>query len=92
MASKKMSAKERARIDAILQALAQAYPDAKPGLDFTNAFELLIATILSAQCTDKQVNKVTPKLFADYPVSYTHLDVYKRQTQHTRPALMKRYG
>ncbi len=67
MANKKMSAKERARIDAILQALAQAYPDAKPGLDFTNAFELLIATILSAQCTDKQVNKVTPKLFADYP-------------------------
>ena len=60
-------AAERARIQAILQALEQAYPDVKPGLDFTNAFELLIATILSAQCTDKQVNKVTPALFADYP-------------------------
>ena len=47
--------------------MKNAYPDAKPGLDFTNAFELLIATILSAQCTDKQVNKVTKVLFEKYP-------------------------
>ncbi len=60
-------AAERARIHDILDALKQTYPDAKPGLHFTNAFELLIATILSAQCTDKQVNKVTPALFAKFP-------------------------
>ena len=64
---KKGKAAEHARIQAILEALCAAYPDVKPGLDFTNAFELLIATILSAQCTDKQVNKVTPALFAAYP-------------------------
>lgn len=58
---------DRQRVDSILNALALAYPDVKPGLHFTNPFELLIATILSAQCTDKQVNKVTPALFSDYP-------------------------
>ncbi len=47
----------------ILEALEQAYPNARSGLDFGNAFELLVATILSAQCTDKQVNKITPALF-----------------------------
>ncbi len=54
-------------IGKVLDALASAHPDAKPELDFTNAFELLIATILSAQCTDKQVNKCTPALFRDHP-------------------------
>jgi endonuclease-3 len=54
-------------MDRILQILSETYTAAISGLAFTNAFELLIATILSAQCTDKQVNKVTPKLFADYP-------------------------
>lgn len=51
----------------VLEELSKAHPDAKPELDFTNPFELLIATILSAQCTDKQVNKCTPALFRDYP-------------------------
>ena len=51
----------------VLEGLAAQHPDAKPELDFTNPYELLIATILSAQCTDKQVNKVTPALFAAYP-------------------------
>lgn len=58
---------EKQRRQEILRLLAQAYPDARPGLDFRNPFELLIATILSAQCTDKQVNKVTAGLFAAYP-------------------------
>ena len=53
--------------DAVLEGLALRHPDAKPELDFTNPYELLIATILSAQCTDKQVNRVTPALFAAYP-------------------------
>ena len=51
----------------ILDRLRSAYPDAHCALDFSNAFELLGATILSAQCTDKRVNMVTPALFARYP-------------------------
>ena len=47
--------------------LGQRYPDAKCSLDFTNAFELLIATILSAQSTDARVNIVTKSLFRKYP-------------------------
>ena len=52
-------------VNKVLDELKKAHPDAKPELDFTNPFELLIATILSAQCTDKQVNKCTPALFRD---------------------------
>ncbi|MFO1463016.1 MAG: endonuclease III [bacterium] len=53
----------------ILQALRRLYPEARCGLDYGSPFELLIATILSAQCTDKRVNLVTPALFkqADTP-------------------------
>ena len=51
----------------LLDRLLAEYPDAHCALDFTNAFELLCATILSAQCTDKRVNMVTPALFARYP-------------------------
>jgi endonuclease-3 len=47
--------------------LLARYPDAHCALDFTNPFELLCATILSAQCTDKRVNLTTPALFAGYP-------------------------
>ena len=47
--------------------LQTTYPDARCELDYGNAFELLCATILSAQCTDKRVNLVTPSLFARYP-------------------------
>ena len=46
--------------------LAELYPDAHCELDFTSPLELLVATILSAQCTDKRVNQVTPVLFARY--------------------------
>ena len=51
----------------MLERLLERYPDAHCALDFTNPFELLCATILSAQCTDKRVNMVTPALFARYP-------------------------
>ena len=51
------------KINKILDDLDSLYPDAKAGLDFTTPFELLIATILSAQCTDVRVNKVTAVLF-----------------------------
>ena len=52
---------------AILAELKRLYPDAKPELNFSNPYETLVATILSAQCTDKQVNKVTPAVFARFP-------------------------
>jgi endonuclease III len=47
--------------------LRREYPDAKCSLDHRNAYELLAATILSAQCTDERVNMVTPALFGRYP-------------------------
>ncbi len=52
---------------AILRALKEAYPDARPELNFSNPYETLVATMLSAQCTDRQVNKVTPAVFRDFP-------------------------
>ncbi|MBQ7886008.1 MAG: endonuclease III [Clostridia bacterium] len=56
-----------AAFDHILAELERLYPDAKPALHFANPFELLVAVILSAQCTDVKVNAVTPALFAAYP-------------------------
>lgn len=53
----------------ILSALRRAYPDAGCALRHRNAYELLVATILSAQCTDARVNGVTPALFAKYPTA-----------------------
>jgi len=50
----------------ILALLERHYPDARCSLDFSTPLELLVATILSAQCTDERVNKVTPALFAEY--------------------------
>jgi endonuclease-3 len=50
----------------IVRALAQAYPDARCALDFDTPFQLLVATILSAQCTDQKVNEVTRVLFRRY--------------------------
>ncbi|MBF2058007.1 MAG: endonuclease III [Cyanobacterium sp. T60_A2020_053] len=51
----------------ILSILKQLYPDATCSLDYETPVQLLVATILSAQCTDERVNKVTPHLFAKYP-------------------------
>src|SRR5206468_2984886 len=56
----------KARAAEIYERLATAYPDAHCALDFKTPFQLLIATILSAQCTDKRVNMVTPSLFRRY--------------------------
>jgi endonuclease III len=68
--SKKRSAetpaKLRARAKKIIARLEQAYPDATCALRHSNPLELLVATILSAQCTDARVNMVTPHLFAKY--------------------------
>jgi len=63
----KTAAERQARITAILKILDQMYPDVTCALNHSNAWELLVATILSAQCTDKRVNEVTPGLFRKYP-------------------------
>lgn len=62
-----MTGAAKVRSPAILDRLKHAYPDARCALDHRNAFELLVATILSAQTTDVRVNLVTPKLFSRYP-------------------------
>ncbi|MFN2475609.1 MAG: endonuclease III [Chthoniobacterales bacterium] len=56
----------RERVAQLVEALPEVYPGAHCELDFKNPLQLLVATILSAQCTDKRVNMVTPKLFARY--------------------------
>lgn len=58
---------EPTQVQKILDALMELYPEARAELHFTNPFETLIATILSAQCTDKRVNMVTETLFKLYP-------------------------
>jgi endonuclease-3 len=57
---------KQARAEKIIAILKQQYPDAKCSLDFGTVHELMVATILSAQCTDERVNKVTPALFERY--------------------------
>jgi len=58
--------KARERVAKLIEAWPKIYPDAHTELNFSNPLELLIATILSAQCTDKRVNMVTPALFKKY--------------------------
>jgi endonuclease-3 len=57
----------RTRAGRIVRKLAQLYPDAHCALHYDNPLQLLVATILSAQCTDERVNRITPALFARYP-------------------------
>ncbi len=64
---KKGTPKARKKVASIIKALKAAYPDAGCELDHSNALELLVATILAAQCTDERVNRVTRHLFAKYP-------------------------
>ncbi len=61
------SGASRRQVTAVVRALEGQYPEARCELDFTSPFELLVATVLSAQCTDQKVNEVTPGLFARYP-------------------------
>ena len=70
----KTAAEKKARVAKILKLLDELYPNATCALHHRNAWELLVATILSAQCTDKRVNEVTPGLFAKYPtiVDFAH--------------------
>jgi endonuclease-3 len=66
-AKPKTAAERAARVTKILAALDRMYPNVTCALQHSNAWELLVATILSAQCTDKRVNEVTPGLFRKYP-------------------------
>ena len=61
----------------IVEILKEYYPDAQCSLDFKTPFELLIATILSAQCTDDRVNKTTPSIFSKYstPEDFANIDI-----------------
>lgn len=63
--------KKLERMNSILTVLQKQYPDAVCALHYSTPFQLLIATILSAQCTDARVNMVTPHLFAEYPDAET---------------------
>src|ERR1700730_7904656 len=63
----KTTAERKARIAEILRRLNKMYPEAGCALIHRSPWELLVATILSAQCTDKRVNEVTPGLFQKYP-------------------------
>jgi endonuclease-3 len=63
----KNAAERAARVKKILAGLDKMYPNVTCALHHSNAWELLVATILSAQCTDKRVNMVTPGLFKKYP-------------------------
>ena len=62
-------AAKRERAQEIVRRLKREYPDARCSLDFRNPYELIVATILSAQCTDERVNQVTPSLFKRYPTA-----------------------
>jgi endonuclease-3 len=57
------------RIEGIIRILRETYPDSRTALTHSNPLEILVATILSAQCTDKKVNEITPGLFAKYPTA-----------------------
>src|SRR2546428_3805060 len=77
----------RARATKFVARLERAYPDARWALNHSNALELLVATILSAQCTDARVNMVTPPLFAKYKsaAAYAAADpkVFEQEIQST---------
>lgn len=60
-------AQRKERAAEILRRLDREYPEAKTALDFDGPYQLLVATILSAQCTDERVNQVTPELFRRFP-------------------------
>lgn len=68
-------------VDEILSILARTYPDAKCALEHQNPFELLIATMLSAQCTDKRVNIITRRLFPKYPRPEDYVSLTQEQLE-----------
>jgi endonuclease-3 len=76
-----MATELKQRVRKIIALLKRAYPDARCSLNYSNAFELLIATILSAQCTDVRVNIVTQDLFRKYRQPEDYLKVSEKELQ-----------
>ena len=90
-----------AKIGPILQLLDEHYPQVHVTLDFRNPLELLVATILSAQCTDERVNRVTPAIFAKYPSAADYArapleelerDIYQTGFYHNKARSLKGLG
>jgi len=77
-----MISDKQERTDEIIKRLKNEYPDAHCALNHTNAFELLVATILSAQCTDERVNIVTATLFRKYRTPQDYLNVSTQELAH----------
>lgn len=73
--AKETSTQRRARAQNVFKRLGDAMPEAKIELDHQTPFELLVAVILSAQCTDRRVNMVTPELFTRYPTPKSYAEV-----------------
>jgi endonuclease III len=81
MARRESTDELKKRVREVIRRLKRAYPDAKTSLNHTNPFELLIATILSAQCTDERVNIVTADLFRKYHKPEDYLKVPARELE-----------
>lgn len=82
MAAGKMTLKaNRERAREVLDRLARAYPDARCSLDFKNPLQLLVATILAAQCTDERVNMTTPGLFTQYKTAKDYVNAPDEELQ-----------
>lgn len=77
----KIIKESRANIQETIIRLKKIYPKARCSLDFANPLQLLVATILSAQCTDKRVNLVTPNLFEKYPTAKSLADANLRELE-----------
>ena len=77
----------QARATRLCELFPKIYPDAHCELDFSNPLELLIATILSAQCTDVQVNKVTPEVFRKYRTARDYADADPVEFEHDLRAI-----
>ncbi|WP_437497708.1 endonuclease III [Sorangium sp. So ce1099] len=71
----------RDRVPLLLQHLREAYPDARYELDWETPLDLLVATILAAQCTDERVNRVTATLFKKYPTAQAYADAPTEQLE-----------
>src|SRR5215510_4778417 len=81
MAKRERPDELKARTRTIIRRLKRAYPGARCSLNHSNPFELLVATILSAQCTDERVNIVTADLFRKYRKPEDYLDVSPRELE-----------
>ena len=81
MAKRESMEELKARVRDVIRRLKRAYPDAKCSLNHSNPFELLVATILSAQCTDERVNIVTADLFRKYTKPEDYLKVSPRELE-----------